>query len=135
LHRRLGPGRPRGAGADPRAGVCRHHPGPDAAGRGRLEGMSSAPAAAGYDPILMLTARGALEDRVHGFEIGADDYLTKPFELPELRARVRALVRRHTIHKTLFIRIADLEIDTEARRVRRAGREISLTPREYSLLE
>jgi two-component system copper resistance phosphate regulon response regulator CusR len=86
-------------------------------------------------PILMLTARGALEDRLRGFEIGADDYLTKPFELPELRARVRALIRRHTVHKTRLIRIADLEIDTEARRVRRSGREVPLTPREYTLLE
>jgi len=86
-------------------------------------------------PILMLTARGALEDRLRGFEIGADDYLTKPFELPELRARVRALIRRHTVHKTRLIRIADLEIDTEAHCVSRSGQEIPLTPREYTLLE
>lgn len=86
-------------------------------------------------PILMLTARGALEDRIRGFEIGADDYLPKPFALPELRVRVRALIRRAAVHRTRLIRIADLEIDTEARRVRRAGREIPLTPREYTLLE
>jgi two-component system, OmpR family, copper resistance phosphate regulon response regulator CusR len=86
-------------------------------------------------PILMLTARGALEDRIRGFEIGADDYLTKPFEMPELRVRVRALIRRSAVHRTRVIRIDDLEIDTEARRVTRTGREIALTPREYTLLE
>ena len=86
-------------------------------------------------PILMLTARGALEDRIRGFEIGADDYLTKPFEMPELRVRVRALIRRSAVHRTRLIRIADLEIDTEARRVSRSGREIPLTAREYTLLE
>lgn len=86
-------------------------------------------------PILMLTARGALEDRIRGFEIGADDYLPKPFEMPELRVRVRALIRRAAVHRTRLIRIADLEIDTEARRVSRAGQEIPLTAREYTLLE
>ena len=86
-------------------------------------------------PILMLTARGALEDRIRGFETGADDYLPKPFELPELRVRVRALIRRAAVHRTRLIRIDDLEIDTETRRVSRAGREIPLTPREYTLLE
>lgn len=86
-------------------------------------------------PILMLTARSALEDRIRGFEIGADDYLPKPFALPELRVRVRALIRRAAVHRTRLIRIDDLEIDTEARRVNRSGREIPLTPREYTLLE
>ncbi len=86
-------------------------------------------------PILMLTARGALEDRIRGFEIGADDYLPKPFALPELRVRVRALIRRAAVHRTRLIRIDDLEIDTEARLVSRSGREIPLTPREYTLLE
>ena len=86
-------------------------------------------------PILMLTARGALEDRIRGFEIGADDYLPKPFALPELRVRVRALIRRSAVHRTRLIRIDDLEIDTEARRVSRSGREIPLTAREYTLLE
>jgi two-component system copper resistance phosphate regulon response regulator CusR len=86
-------------------------------------------------PILMLTARGALEDRIRGFEIGADDYLPKPFALPELRVRVRALIRRAAVHRTRVIRIHDLEIDTEARSVSRSGQEISLTPREYALLE
>ena len=83
----------------------------------------------------MLTARGALEDRIRGFEIGADDYLPKPFELPKLRVRVRALIRRAAVHRTRLIRIDYLEIDTEARCVSRSGREIPLTPREYTLLE
>lgn len=86
-------------------------------------------------PILMLTARDSVEDRVKGLEMGADDYLPKPFEFKELRARVRALLRRERIHRSSVIRIADLEIDTLARRVTVAGRDISLTAREYVLLE
>lgn len=86
-------------------------------------------------PILMLTARDALDDRVRGLEAGADDYLPKPFQFPELLARVRAQLRRDKIHRARVIRIADLEIDTDTRRVRRAGKEIALTGREYSLLE
>jgi DNA-binding response OmpR family regulator len=86
-------------------------------------------------PILMLTARDAVEDRVRGLESGADDYLSKPFDFNELLARVRALLRRDRIHKSRVIRIGDLEIDTSARRVRRAGREIALTPHEFALLE
>ncbi len=86
-------------------------------------------------PILMLTARSGLEDRVRGLEMGADDYLPKPFEFPELLARVRALIRRDKVHKTRHIRIADLEIDTAQRRVWRAGTEIALSHREYDLLE
>jgi two-component system, OmpR family, copper resistance phosphate regulon response regulator CusR len=86
-------------------------------------------------PILMLTARDGVEERVRGLEVGADDYLPKPFDFNELLARVRALLRRDKLHKSRVIRIADLEIDTSARRVRRGGRDISLTPHEYSLLE
>ena len=86
-------------------------------------------------PILMLTARDAVQDRVRGLEAGADDYLPKPFHFSELRARVHALLRRDRVHKTRVIRIADLEIDTHQRRVARAGREVLLTPREYALLE
>ncbi|MBI3910160.1 MAG: response regulator transcription factor [Armatimonadetes bacterium] len=86
-------------------------------------------------PILMLTARDAVEDRVRGLEAGADDYLPKPFDFRELLARVRALLRRDRVHKSRVIRIADLEIDISSRRVRRAGREIQLTPREFALLE
>jgi two-component system copper resistance phosphate regulon response regulator CusR len=86
-------------------------------------------------PILMLTARDTVEDRVRGLELGSDDYLSKPFDFAELLARVRALLRRDKVHKSGVIRIADLEIDTGAARVRRAGHDIHLTPREYSLLE
>jgi two-component system, OmpR family, copper resistance phosphate regulon response regulator CusR len=86
-------------------------------------------------PILMLTARDAVQDRVRGLETGADDYLPKPFDFNELLARVRALLRRDQMHKARVIRIADLEINTSARQVRRGDKEIVLTPREYSLLE
>lgn len=86
-------------------------------------------------PILMLTARDSVTDRVRGLEAGADDYLVKPFAFPELLARVRALLRRDKLHRARTIRIADLEIDTTAGRVSRAGQEIQLTPREYLLLE
>jgi DNA-binding response OmpR family regulator len=86
-------------------------------------------------PILMLTARDAPPDRVRGLELGADDYLPKPFDFPELVARVRALQRRDKIHRTRIIRIADLVIDTSARRVFRENDELNLTDREYTLLE
>lgn len=85
-------------------------------------------------PILMLTARDTVEDRVRGLEEGADDYLPKPFDVREFEARVRALMRRDKVHRTGRIVVADLEIDTRARRVTRAGTEIDLTPREYDLL-
>lgn len=86
-------------------------------------------------PILMLTARDAVDDRVKGLELGADDYLPKPFDFKELVARVRALIRRDRVHKGRSIVIGDLEIDTNAGRVWRAGKEITLTRREFSLLE
>src|SRR5687767_5355773 len=86
-------------------------------------------------PILMLTARGDVDDRVRGLELGADDYLPKPFAFKELRARVAALLRRDHVHKGAVIRIADLEIDTQRRSVQRGGSEVVLTPREYALLE
>jgi len=86
-------------------------------------------------PILILTARGTVPDRVHGLEVGADDYLPKPFDFSELLARVQALIRRDKMHRTRTIRIEDLEIDTGQRRVTRAGHEIALSHREYQLLE
>ena len=84
--------------------------------------------------VLILTAMGTLEDKVLGLNLGADDYLPKPFELTDFLARVRALVRRGHQAKDPILRIHDLEIDTGARSVRRAGKDIYLTPREFSLL-
>jgi DNA-binding response OmpR family regulator len=85
--------------------------------------------------VLVLTARGSIEDKVRGLDLGADDYLTKPFELDELLARLRALIRRTHQTKSPVIRVHDLEIDTASRTVKRAGQSIHLTPREYALLE
>lgn len=84
-------------------------------------------------PVIMLTARDAPMDKIHSLDHGADDYLTKPFDVGELMARIRALLRRTQGEEV--IHIADLEIDTAARLVWRAGREIDLTAREYDLLE
>jgi DNA-binding response OmpR family regulator len=86
-------------------------------------------------PILMLTARDAVDDRVRGLEMGADDYLPKPFAFRELKARVQALLRRDKIHKARTLCVAGLEIDTGLQRVTRAGQEVPLTQREYRLLE
>ena len=86
-------------------------------------------------PILMLTARDALEDRVSGLDSGADDYLVKPFEADELRARIRALLRRKSESKSPLLTIADLELDPATHAVCRAGKSIELTAKEFSLLE
>ena len=86
-------------------------------------------------PILILTARGATEDKVHNFEAGADDYLTKPFAFAELIMRVKALLRRGPITRSSVLRVGDLEVDRFTQQVRRAGRRIELTPKEYALLE
>jgi DNA-binding response OmpR family regulator len=85
--------------------------------------------------ILMLTARTALEDKVQGLDCGADDYLTKPFEFPELLARIRSLLRRSARSRSRVLAVADLEVDTDTREVRRGGELISLTAKEYALLE
>lgn len=86
-------------------------------------------------PVLMLTARDQVEDRVSGLDTGADDYLVKPFALPELLARMRALGRREAAQKKQVHQVADLVVDTLAGTVRRGERSIHLTAREYSLLE
>jgi DNA-binding response OmpR family regulator len=85
--------------------------------------------------VLLLTARDRLADRVSGLDAGADDYLVKPFEFAELLARLRALIRRRYRQGEAVIRIADLEVDTGARVVKRAGASIQLSAREYALLE
>jgi len=84
--------------------------------------------------VIVLTARSSMEDKVIGLDSGADDYLTKPFQLEELMARIRALTRRVQKNNDPLIRVYDLEIDTSARRVKRAGKDIHLTQREYALL-
>ncbi len=86
-------------------------------------------------PILMLTARDDVEDKVSGLDAGADDYLTKPFQFAEFLARVRALLRRKDGDKKTRLKIADLELDQITHRVTRAGKEIDLTSKEYTLLE
>ena len=87
-------------------------------------------------PIIMLTARGEEEERVRGLATGADDYMVKPFSLPELVARVNALLRRSSPQLvTTVMKAGDLELDRTAHRVRRAGREVHLGPTEYRLLE
>jgi len=86
-------------------------------------------------PVLMLTARDDVEDKVSGLDAGADDYLTKPFSFPEFLARVRSLLRRKNAVKTTRLKVADLEIEQSTHKVSRAGLDIELTPTEYGLLE
>ena len=108
-------------------------------GRSGLEVLKTVRAKDSKTPVLLLTARDALEDRVAGLDTGADDYLVKPFALAELAARLRALLRRSTAdsppeEKPTDWHLADLDIDLTVRRVTRAERAIDLTPREFELL-
>lgn len=89
----------------------------------------------GHIPVLMLTARDAVEDRITGLDIGADDYLTKPFEVGELLARLRALLRRGVEIRPATIKVADLTLDPRGQEARRSGRLLTLTSKEYALLE
>lgn len=86
-------------------------------------------------PVLMLTAKDAVSDKIKGLDTGADDYITKPFDFDELLARIRSLLRRKGEVKSAVINIGDLEIDTAGHMVKRGGREIPLSAREYALLE
>jgi two-component system phosphate regulon response regulator PhoB len=89
----------------------------------------------GRVPVLMLTARGTVDDKAQGLEAGADDYVVKPFHPKELTARVRALLRRPPSWEGKILKARDIEFDTGARRIHRAGKEIELTPKESALLE
>ena len=86
-------------------------------------------------PVIFLTAKDGIQDRVKGLDIGADDYLIKPFDFDELLARIRAKTRRRGAHTSSIIKIGDLEIDTAARSVKRGNRNIELSAREFSILE
>ena len=103
-------------------------------GRDGIEILTATRARGTKTPVLLLTARNAVADRVFGLESGADDYLVKPFAFAELVARVRTLLRRVAPPEPLQRQIADVAVDLETRSVRRAGRRIDLTPREFDLL-
>lgn len=104
-------------------------------GRDGLEILKTLRKRSVQTPVLILTARDALSDRVEGLDAGADDYLVKPFAFPELLARIRALLRRGRGEQILRFKVADLELDVITRKVTRAGRELDLTVREFELLE
>jgi two-component system, OmpR family, copper resistance phosphate regulon response regulator CusR len=104
-------------------------------GRDGLEVLAALRKQSKTTPVLLLTARDAVEDRVAGLDAGADDYLVKPFAFPELSARIRALLRRGKPEPTTFLRICGLEIDSGNRTVLREGTRLELTAREFELLE
>jgi two-component system OmpR family response regulator len=89
----------------------------------------------GWTPVLMLTARADIGDRIRGLDAGADDYLVKPFDFGELLARLRALTRRSPSDRSAVLRVGDLQLDPDTRVVTRAGREIELTAREFAVLD
>jgi two-component system, OmpR family, copper resistance phosphate regulon response regulator CusR len=103
-------------------------------GRSGFQVLRDIRARKGALPVLILTAKDSLEDRVTGLDAGADDYMVKPFALAELAARLRAVLRRGRA-RDVVLRVGDLEIDTVRRAVRRAGKAIELKPKEYALLE
>ncbi len=88
-----------------------------------------------WAPVLMLTARDGVEDRIRGLDAGADDYLVKPFAFGELLARLRAVTRRAPSERPAVLKVADVELDPAAHEVTRAGHRVSLSPREFALLE
>jgi two-component system copper resistance phosphate regulon response regulator CusR len=104
-------------------------------GRSGLEILGTLRARDRGVPVLILTARDTVEDRVVGLDTGADDYLVKPFAFPELAARIRALLRRGRAEPVSPLRVADLELDLTVRGVTRGGRDLELTTREFELLE
>jgi DNA-binding response OmpR family regulator len=104
-------------------------------GRDGLQVLGALRRRAVKTPVLILTARDTVDDRVHGLDAGADDYLVKPFAFPELLARIRVLLRRGRPEESLRLGVADLDLDVLGRRVTRAGRILDLTLREYALLE
>lgn len=104
-------------------------------GRDGLEILSAMRRCGVQTPVLILTARDTVDERVQGLECGADDYLVKPFAFPELTARIRALLRRGRVDQVIRLRLADLEMDLLTRRVTRGGQPVDLTAKEYELLE
>jgi len=104
-------------------------------GRNGFEILRALRASGGTTPVLMLTARTGVEDRVRGLDLGADDYLPKPFAFQELLARLRAITRRPPVEPQNTLRVADLELDLRVGEVRRAGQPIELSTREFALLE